>query len=41
MRARFATYCSRCDGPIGVGDLIARVRRAIIHARCASGQDDE
>lgn len=41
MRARYAAWCPRCDRGINVGDFIARVRRSIIHARCASGQDDD
>lgn len=41
MKARYPDWCPRCDQPIRVGDEIARVRGRVIHARCASGQDDE
>lgn len=41
MIARFAGSCGRCFEAIRPGDRIVRHRHGMIHASCASGQDDE
>ena len=41
MRAQLAGECSRCPDPIRPGDDVVPHREQWIHARCASGADDD
>ena len=41
MVARWPGLCSRCIGPVKVGDRIVVRRGREIHVGCAPGADDE
>ena len=41
MKARYADWCPRCDQQIQPGEEVVPHKDRYIHARCASGQDDE